>query len=52
MLVSGNESGGPHHIYVRLSYMDPGGQFKEARGFDFENSSNIQLRLLFLYYFV
>ena len=47
VLVLGNEGGGPHHMQ-RSSYKGPKDWFKEASGFDFEYSSNIQLRLSFL----
>ena len=33
--------------YARLSHMGPMNWFKDASGFDFEYSSNIQLRLIF-----
>ena len=43
MLVLGNEGGGPHR--ARSSYTGPIDWFMEASGFDFEYSSNVQLRL-------
>jgi hypothetical protein len=52
VLVPGNTCGDPHHVqghYARglLEW------FKEARGFDFEYSSNIQLKLkLFFSFFM
>ena len=44
VLILGNEGGGPHHMqgcHIR----GPMDWFKEASSFDFEYSSNIQLRL-------
>ena len=43
VLVLFNEGGGPHHM-LGQSYMGPMDWFEEASGFDFEYSSNIQLR--------
>ena len=44
LLVLGNEGGGPHHMQG-CHTQGPMDWFKEASGFDFEYSSNIQLRL-------
>jgi hypothetical protein len=45
VLVLGNESGCTSSSYAKLLYTWPMDWFKEASGFDFEYSSNIQLRL-------
>jgi hypothetical protein len=44
VLVLGNEGGGPHHMQGCYTW-GPMDWFKEGSGFDFEYSSNIQLRL-------
>ena len=44
VLVIGSEGGGPHHMQGCHT------RFKEASGFDFEYSSNIQWRPPFLSY--
>ena len=49
MLVLGNKGVGSSS-YARSSYMGPRDWFKEPSGFDFEYSSNIQLRLVFSFF--
>ena len=50
MLVLGNEGGGGSSSHAKSSYIGPKDWFKEASDFDFEYSSNIQLKPIFLFF--